>query len=233
VSTRSLLREVWSDYRTLFPLLMGGALIVYVPISLVDSATDLVNETHDAAALAVVGALAAGLVGVLLSLLGAVVYTAIVSVLVLNRHKLHDHRLTEALRGLPYGRLVVADLLYTLLVGLGMLLLIVPGLVFMTRYALIAPVIEIEELGIRNAMRRSRELVRPYFWKVFVIVVPLTFASELISEIVWDGAVGTFGDGLVGGWIGSLLGELLTAPFLALFVVLAFLQLRRSQSAGE
>jgi hypothetical protein len=119
-----------------------------------------------------------------------------------------------------------ADVIYALLVSAALLLLIVPGLVLMTRYALIAPAIEIEGLGIRGALRRSRELIRPHFWKMLVVVVPLMFGSDVVSELAFSGATGALGEGFVGEWIGSLLGELITAPFLGLFLVLAFLRLR-------
>lgn len=222
-----LFREVWRDYRQLFPLLMAAALIVYVPITLVDAVTGTLSTVDDrAGTFEIIQAVLAGVVGALFSLLGAVVYAAIVSVLVHRNHGIHEHPLADALRALPYGRLIGADLVYSLMVAAALLLLIVPGLVLMTWYALIAPAIEIEDLGIRDALRRSHELVRPHFWKMLLVVVPLMFGSNLISDLAWSGATGALGEGLVGDWLGNLVAELITAPFLGLFLVLAFLGLR-------
>lgn len=226
LSIRTLFGEVWRYYRQLFPLLMGAALIVYVPISLVDSTASIFSTADSGDTLEIARAVLAGLAGALFSLLGAVVYAAIVSALVDRHRGIGDHPLSDALRALPYGRLMGADLIYALVVSAALILLIVPGLVLMTWYALIAPAIEIEGLGIRDALRRSRALVRPHFSKMLVVVVPLTFGADLLSELAFSGAIDALGEGFMGEWIGTLVAELITAPFLGLFLVLAFLQLR-------
>ncbi len=226
LSIRTLFREVGRDYVKLFPALMGAALVVYVPLSLVDSTASIFSEVESDEALAIARAILVAAAGALFSLIGAVIYAGIVSVIVHRRRGIEDHAVSHALRTLPYGRLMGADVIYALLVSAALLLLIVPGLVLMTRYALIAPAIEIEGLGIRGALRRSRELIRPHFWKMLVVVVPLMFGSDVVSELAFSGATGALGEGFVGEWIGSLLGELITAPFLGLFLVLAFLRLR-------
>lgn len=226
LSIRNLFREVGRDYIKLFPLLMGAALLVYVPISLVDSTASIFSTVEGEDTLEIARAILVAAAGALFSLIGAVVYAAIVSVLVHRHRGIGDHPLIDALRDLPYGRLMGADVIYALMVSAALLLLVVPGLVLMTRYALIAPAIEIEGLGIRDALRRSRELVRPHFWKMLVVVVPLMFGSDVLSELALSGAIGALGEGFFGDWIGSLIGELITAPFLGLFLVLAFLRLR-------
>jgi hypothetical protein len=225
-----LLGEVWRLYRVLFGALVAAALIVFVPVSLVDAVAGPFSEVgDDARAGEVAGALAIGVAGAAFSLLGAVVYAGIVSVIVSHYRGLHEHPLRQELKSLPYLRLVAADLAYLLVIALGAVLLIVPGLVFMTWFALIAPAIEYEKRTVAGAMRRSRELVRPHFWKLFVLVVPLSLGSELVAGLLSEGAIAVFGEGFAGDWAGSVAGEVITAPFLALVVVLAFLELSRER----
>ena len=68
----------------------------------------------------------------------------------------------------------------TLLIFLGIILLIVPGMVLWMRYSLYAPVVLVEGLQGKAAMRRARELASRS-WKTVVIVAILQF---LIPAIV-------------------------------------------------
>ncbi len=172
------------------------------------------------------GAIAAAFGIAFISLLGEVVYAGIVSAMVIGDRRGVSHPLASALRSLPYARLVGADVLYALVIVGGLLLLVVPGFIFMVWFALVAPIIEAEDRRIVDSMRRSRALVRPHFWRVAAVVVPLVFLSEVLSDLVFSGAIHALGETLGGEWVGSLLVELLTAPLLALFVVVLFLELR-------
>ena len=68
----------------------------------------------------------------------------------------------------------------TLLIFLGLILLIVPGMVLWMRYSLYAPVVLIEGLQGKAAMRRARELASRS-WKTVIVVAILQF---LIPAIV-------------------------------------------------
>ena len=48
------------------------------------------------------------------------------------------------LRSLPWGSLILADLLVTLIVVAGLVVLIIPGLIALTLLAVVGPVIELE-----------------------------------------------------------------------------------------
>ena len=70
----------------------------------------------------------------------------------------------------------------TLLIFLGMILLVIPGMVMWIRYSLYAPVVLIEGLQGKAAMRRARELASRS-WKTVIIVsilqllIPMTVSS--------------------------------------------------------
>ena len=69
------------------------------------------------------------------------------------------------------GPLIGAGLISGIGIGIGLILLIVPGLILLTIWAVIAPVIVVERSGVIDAFSRSRELVRGNGWEVFGVVV--------------------------------------------------------------
>jgi hypothetical protein len=143
----------------------------------------------------------------------------------------HESTPSQFLKQLPVLRLIAADLLYALVVIVGLILLVIPGIVFAVWYALLAPAIKIEGLRLRPAFRRSRELVRTRFWLVLGFVIPVILAEEALGILAHSGALWVIGDGFVGDWFAATLTELLTAPLFALAVSVLFFELRQSSSA--
>jgi hypothetical protein len=222
-----VLGELWRLYRAHLPALLVAGVVLFVPLGLLDALADSLFEDVDASSgLEIAGAAAGAMGTAALSLLGEVLYAGFVAAVVIEEHGGEHHSMRDLVRSLPFGRLIGADLLYVLVVVLGLLLFVVPGLVVLTWFALVAPAVKIEGLGIAEALRRSRALVRPRFWPVFALVVPLALVTDLISDTAFSGALSAFGDSLVGEWAGSAASELLTAPFLALVVVVLFFELR-------
>jgi hypothetical protein len=77
-------------------------------------------------------------------------------------------------QGKPFGwRILAFSILYAIIVGIGFILLIVPGVLLMTWYALTPVAIVEENLSIGAAMKRSKDLAAGRFWEVFgVIAMP-------------------------------------------------------------
>ncbi len=72
----------------------------------------------------------------------------------------------------------------TLWIILGLILLIIPGMVMWMRYSLYAPVVLIEGLQGKAAMRRARELASRS-WKTVIIVAILQFLiPAIVSSLV-------------------------------------------------
>ena len=80
--------------------------------------------------------------------------------------------------------------LFAIGVGIGFILLIVPGLYLMTIWCVVAPATVIEHPGVFAAFRRSRELVRGYGWAVFGVILGIFFAVVLVSIIAGLAASG-------------------------------------------
>lgn len=131
-------------------------------------------------------------------------------------------------------RAVAPRLLTLFLVGLvagiaifvGFLLLIVPGLILITIWAVAAPVVVLEGKGVFEALGRSRELVRGNGWQVFGVLVAL-LAIVLVASIV-IGSIGAIGDSFVVLVIVSLLLFALLSPLQALAQAVLYFALREA-----
>jgi hypothetical protein len=66
--------------------------------------------------------------------------------------------------------IVVAGVLAGIGIFVGLILLVVPGLILMTWWVLIIPVIVLERTNAGASFGRSRELVRGYGWRVFGVI---------------------------------------------------------------
>jgi hypothetical protein len=83
-------------------------------------------------------------------------------------------------------------------VGIGLILLIVPGLFLATIWSVVVPVFVLERPGIAGSFDRSRALVRGYGWPVFgtlLLVVLISLLGAIFAAIVSvdpTSAVGSF-----------------------------------------
>ena len=218
--TDGAIREAWELYKTHWRHLLPISLVVYVAIAVIGVLLTAVLSWF--------GALLAALISVvgLFWVQGALV-TAVDDV----RDGRSDLSLGETFdRVRPQlGPIVVAGLLAGLGVLLGLLLLIVPGLVLMTWWVLIIPVVALERTTAGAAFGRSRELVRGYGWNVFgaiVLTLLLLLAFEIVLSIVLSP---------LSGWLQSLVSNIVsgtvTAPFIALVWTLLYFRLRDAKAA--
>jgi hypothetical protein len=129
--------------------------------------------------------------------------------------------LSQIARALPYLRLSAVDVIFALAVGIGLLLFVVPGVIAFGWFVLAAPVVEIEGRGIRDALRRSRQLVRGNFWRVFILLAPVLLVSDEIGNLLISSGPWLLGDGFFGDWLGAVLAETITVPLFALPAVVA------------
>jgi hypothetical protein len=99
----------------------------------------------------------------------------------------------EVLRTLPWVRLFMADIVLLVAASVAALVVVVPGLVLDTLFALVGPLINLLGCTVREAFRRSVTLVWPHFVLVFCFVaIPLAVEHEvlvLVHELVPHEAV--------------------------------------------
>lgn len=205
--------EAFQTYRDHAGALLGGAVIV---IGLAAVINGLFATT---------GSLALVAVGVLVSIVAGVLYAGYVVKLVQDvRDGRRDFSVGELFSAAaPYiGTLFLNGLLAGIAITIGFILIIVPGLILITIWSVIAPSIVVEDRGVIEAFGRSRELVRGNGWNVFGAIV-LAFLIVIAVSIV-AGLIGSaLGD--AGRVVLQAIANVITAPIAALVASILFFDL--------
>ena len=129
------------------------------------------------------------------------------------------------------GPLIGASILYGFAVGIGLFLLIVPGCILLTIWAVIAPAIVIEKKGVTASFGRSRELVRGYGWPVFGTVIVATLLTAVVSLILTGIAEAIAGGPILRIVFGAL-ASTLTAPIGGLVAAVLYYRLLELKGAA-
>ncbi len=182
ISPGSVLSRIWEIYRDQFSVLVSTAVALFA----IQFVLTLVLST--------VAAFALGILFWALSIL----YQGMVVELVQDvQDGRRDHSVRDLARSVEpvFWPLVGVSILFGIAVGIGFVLLIIPGLILMVIWAVVAPVTVLERPGVFAAFGRSRELVRGNGWNVFAVlllvflsVVVITVAASLLAASL--GAVG-------------------------------------------
>ena len=138
-------------------------------------------------------------------------------------------------RGLDvFPALLVAVVLATAGVALGFIALVVPGVYFAIRWYLVVQTVALEGVRGTDALRRSADLVRGSWWRVFGVVVvaallttlpglPITIALAALAESADSAAISL---------AGQIVFEALLAPLNALIITLLYFDLRARARAA-
>jgi len=226
-------RGIWSMFRVRWRTLLIAGVVLFVPIGLLEtidhSLLEAIEDADDVSVLDSIGIVAVGALETVGTLLGEVVFAGVVTASVLVERRGGGTSVREMLAELSPVRLAVADLLYVLVVLAGAIALIVPGLLFLVWFALLAPVIEVEHATIREAFGRSRALVRRRPWLVAAFVLPIVALDETLTTLAHDVSIDALGEGFGGEWGAAAGAELLTSLPLALAVVVLYFELADSE----
>jgi hypothetical protein len=195
----AVIGRAWDIYRDQAGILIPAALAIFA--------------VEAVAALVLPGVLA--ILAAVVSIVLTVFYQGMVVQLVRDvQDGRRDNSVADLFRSVApvAGSLLVVAILFGLGVGIGFVLLIIPGLFLLTIWAVAAPVTVIERPGILRAFGRSRELVRGYGWPVFgviVLVFLLTVAVGIVAGLI-GAPLGDAGRTIV-QWVVSALLEPLAA----------------------
>jgi hypothetical protein len=130
------------------------------------------------------------------------------------------------------GTLVVASIVIGFAIGIGFILLIVPGCILLTIWAVIAPAIVIEHRKTFDAAGRSRELVKGNGWPVFGTVIVAALITVVVSSIL-----AAIGGAIAGGPILRIvfgaLASTVTAPITALVAGVLYYRLLALRGEGS
>jgi hypothetical protein len=212
ISPGAVVSRIWEIYRDQFSVLVSTAVLLYalqfVIYLLVSSA--------------------AGIALVLLFWALSILYQGMVVELVQGiENGRRDHSVRQLLRSVEpvFWPLVAVSILFGLGVGIGFILVIIPGLILLVIWSVVAPVTVLERPGVFAAFSRSRELVRGNGWNVFGVIVSvfvIVFVISIAAGIAASG-LGSVGRALVQWAVNSAI-----APVTALSASVLYFALRRT-----
>ena len=233
MTVKGIYRETLRTFAQHAGFLLVLGILVFVPIGLLGALADRAGDIHiehlsDLSDLAAAALIVGLVVQAITSLLGEVFYSGAVALTLSRGDGRQRPTLREVARSLSYGRLIAIDILFGIAVALGILLLIAPGVIVFTWFALAGPLVEIENEGVRASFARSRQLVRGRFWTVLAALGPITLASEVLTDTVLSLTHGMFANPLLGDWIGESVTSIALSPLYAVPAVLITLELRRT-----
>ncbi len=205
--------EAWQMYKAQWKHLLAIAFVIYLGAAIISAILGLLGRP---------GLYLALLVSILaLFLLQATLVKAVQDI----RDGRADLSISETVnQATPFlPRVIGAGLLAALAIGIGFALIIVPGLILITFWAVFVPVIVIEGSGALASFGRSRELVRGRAWNVFgtlFLLWLILFVVEIVLGIVFAFVPYSVRTGLA-----SVISGTLIAPFIALVVTLMYYRL--------
>jgi hypothetical protein len=186
ISPGSIVSRIWAIYLDQSWVLIGTALVLY-------------------SLQFVVSFLLPGAAGIVIAILFwalSILYQGMVVKLVQDvQDGRRDHSVGELIRSVEpeFWPLVAVSLLFGIGVGIGFVLLIIPGLILIVIWSVVAPVTVLERPGVFEAFGRSRGLVRGNGWNVFGVILLVFLAVAVVSVaagLVTD-SLGSLGRALV------------------------------------
>jgi hypothetical protein len=92
--------------------------------------------------------------------------------------------LRHVLQSMPYRRLLIADAMLWVLNAVASAVFILPGLVVTTLFVLVGPLLNMENVSILAAFRKSAALVWPRFLLVLgLLAVPLSVEHDVVAAV--------------------------------------------------
>jgi hypothetical protein len=222
----AVLREAWSLYTRFLARFFLTALAVFAVLDLLSALADSAAEDSFLAGLfwSVIAA-TVGVVGFFL------VQGGLLELVRDVRDGRADRGVAETYRAVwpRVPALIAAGVIAAVAIGIGLLLLIVPGLYLLTIWSMIAPVIVLEGRSAGESFSRSHDIVRGNGWNmlglIIVVFILVAVASGLIRLIF--APLPDFLD----AWLGALVAHSLTIPFAAAALATAYFQLTSAEPA--
>lgn len=218
LDTARVFERIFRIYRDQFTLLIPAALILFLPVAILNG---LVQTGSG-----LLAALATGAISLIATYwYQGMVVGAVVDILDGRR----DHTVGSLFSSVsPFiGTLIGAGVLATFIIIVGFILIIVPGLIALTFLAVVAPAVVIDRAGVTGALRRSRELVSGHAWRVFGVIVVLFLITAVIGGIVSEIGGSVSDESFAGYAVANLIASALLGPLSALAATVIYVELRR------
>jgi hypothetical protein len=173
------------------------------------------------------------LLGSLISFVATTLFTGMVTELVADvRDGRRDASAGRLLRAVTpvLGQLILVAIVAGIGIVIGFILIVVPGLILLTLWAVAAPVVVLERPGGLRALGRSRELVRGNGWNVFAVILLLVILLVIVAGAIELGAAAI--SATIGLVLAVVIGILLT-PISSLAAAVLYFELRDAQAAAS
>jgi hypothetical protein len=184
LSLRAVFAEMFTVYRAHWRFLIPAAIVVLLPQSIADGALNggTIKSIKSIEDVAYFGAI---LLTVVVNLGGQAFYAGVTAATVVDwRAGQPLPPIRKLIAALPVGGLIMLDIVVSVGTAIGLILLIVPGLIFLAYVGISPAVMKLEHLGVFAAMRRSVELVRGHLRQVIVIVLGVTLFTEIAVQLI-------------------------------------------------
>ena len=178
---RRVLHEAWGMLRAHFWRVALVALVIFVPPPVLSVALRGLRDSLEAdpGLIRGLGFVIGLLMVTLIRLAGPVVYAGYLDEAVGHEYfKGHRVHFRTVLRTLPWVRLVIADIILIVGATIGLALFVVPGIIWLTLFVLVGPVIVQERHGVIGGFSRTLELSRKA-WPMILILVVVLLAVEM------------------------------------------------------
>jgi hypothetical protein len=213
LSVGETLSEVFGIYRDQAGVLLPVAFWLFLIVAIVNGLTE--------------GNFSLFWVGLVVSLAVGTLYQGMVVRLVQDiQDGRRDSSVGDLMRSVMpvLGPLIGAGILAGLGIGIGFVLLIVPGLILLTMWAVIAPAILVEHRGVFDAFGRSRQLVKGQGWPVFGTVV-VAYLISVVATLLFAAIAGGIAEGPLLRIVFSALASTVAAPIAALAASVLYFRL--------
>lgn len=208
-----VLSEAWEMYKAHARHLLTVAFVIYLLAGLVAALFGLAGG---------VGAV----IGIVVSVFAVfLLQAALIKAVQDEREGRRDMSIEGTLSAvMPFiGSVALASIVAGVAITAGLFLLIVPGLILLTIWAVIIPVIIIERAKAMDSFGRSMQLVRGQGWHVFgtlVLLYVIQLVVGLLLGVLFSALPYSLRDGL-----STVIAGTLIAPYLALVVTLIYYRL--------
>ena len=208
---KGVLKDTSRVYQSLFRRSVVTGFIVFALLGLIELIADV---THNATVALVFGmlAVATGFVGT------TFVQGALVDAVDSEHRGVAVPSVGDLYRSSwrRLGSLVWLSIMSGVAVTLGCVLFLVPGVLLAIRWTVAAPIVMLEGLGARAAMRRSAELVRGHRGPVFRVLLNVwgrTVVAGTVLYLILGKLSATTGHPILSFWISGALASALVTPY--------------------
>jgi len=186
-SVGSVLKEAWRETKGAKSSILAANGVMYLVLIVLSAVGTFLIPYYGAESLSpVVVSGSIGITQVLVSIF-SVIFTA--GLLYMGVRKVAGDVISWKMvfRGFSFsGQIILATLLQMILIGIGLLLLVLPGIYLMVGYGLTLPLILDKNMSAWEAMETSRKAIHKVWWKVTgaVIVMSVIYSISVIPLMI-------------------------------------------------